>query len=139
MNRAVFILIVGGIVPLLAPEAPTAQAGREASAMSDVNVEWLDRIQKSERWGRDPFNHPKPAAIPTEASGGPSARSGLELTLSAIIYGEGRGLAIINNQILRVGDRVGNKEVVEIKPDRVILRDEAGDEDLRVKSFTLGR
>jgi hypothetical protein len=48
-----------------------------------------------------------------------------EPKLSAIIYSPEHKLAIIEGKILKVGDKVDSKEIVEIKPEGVVLK-EAG-------------
>lgn len=45
------------------------------------------------------------------------------LAVSGIIYSPAGSRAIINGQILSVGDRVDNKEIIEILPEAVILKD----------------
>jgi hypothetical protein len=110
----------------------------QSAALSDQNLGWLERQGQSDHWGRDPFAAPRRPA-PSESSRvdlPQFAPDAIDLHLSAIIYGEGRGLAIINNSILRKGDRVGDKEIVDILRDRVVLRDAAGEQELRVDAFT---
>jgi hypothetical protein len=79
------------------------------------------------QWGRDPF------ALPMEEnSNGLNVVFGRDLRLSAIINGPGRGVAIINNRILREGDTIEGVQVVEILSDRVMLNDESGHRELRI-------
>jgi hypothetical protein len=86
-------------------------------------------VKQSEvlKWGRDPF------ALPVEEKGGGSGIIfGRDLRLSAIINGPGRGVAIINNRILREGDTIEGVQVVKILNDRVMLNDESGYRELRI-------
>ena len=112
---------------LLVPASPVL-----AQSLSDINLDWLERQEKYSHWGRDPFVATSMA--PGEESG---TVSGLNLT--AIIYRRNSGVAIINNRILRKGDRINGKEISQILEDRVILRDGGGDRDLRVNKFSVGR
>lgn len=120
-----------------AAEADIDRAGEQtvasAAALSDLNLGWLERQSLSDQWGRDPFAAPRRPS-PNALGAAPSTVP--DLHLSAIIYGEGRGLAIINNKILRKGDQVGDREIVDILRDRVVLRDAAGEQELRVDAFT---
>ncbi len=63
----------------------------------------------------------------TEEAGG--------LRLSAILFNEGGGLAIINHKIVRRGDRIGSRKVVSILEDRVFLQDLSGVYELRLDRF----
>jgi hypothetical protein len=103
-----------------------------AQSLSDINLDWLERQEKYRQWGRDPF---------VVSSISPGEESGMVggLNLSAIIYRKNSGTAIINNRILRKGDRINGKEISKILEDRVILRDGSGDRDLRVNKFSVGR
>ncbi len=103
-----------------------------AQSLSDINLDWLERQEKYHQWGRDPF------VIPSAKAGEESGKEG-GLRLSAIIYRKNGGVAIINNHILRKGDRIDGKEVAQILEDRVILRDSSGDRELRVNKFSFGR
>jgi hypothetical protein len=103
-----------------------------AQSLSDVSLDLLGRQEKYNQWGRDPFVLPS-------ARGG--EESGLEggLRLSAIIYRRNNGVAIINDHILRRGDRIDGEEIARILEDRVILRDSSGEKELRVNKFSFGR
>ncbi|MBI3812393.1 MAG: hypothetical protein HY283_09360 [Nitrospirae bacterium] len=103
-----------------------------AQPLSEINTEWLERQEKALQWGRDPF------ALPGQPSGAGVAADG-EFHLSAIIYRAGRGVAIINNKILRQGDMVEGRRITEILPDRVVLQGATGEKELRVNKFVLGR
>lgn len=86
------------------------------------------------QWGRDPF------ALPVEENAnGLNVIFGRDLRLSAIINGPGRGVAIINNRILREGDTIEGVQVVEILSDRVMLNDESGYRELRINRLKSSR
>jgi apolipoprotein N-acyltransferase len=72
---------------------------------------------KKLKWVRDPF-------LSMEEQGLKASEELERITqpsLEAIIYNPERKLAIIEGKILTVGDRIDSKEVVEIRPDGVIL------------------
>lgn len=52
------------------------------------------------------------------------------LVVSSIVYGKRRKHATINGEVLGVGDKVGNIEVVGITPDSVRFKDEEGEFDI---------
>lgn len=138
VRRAVLIILAvsaAAPAPARGADGPVDKtASVQAVALSDLNVGWLERQGRTDRWGRDPFAAPpqrNAAAAPPAA-----APNTGDLHVSAIIHGQGRGLVIINNQILRKGDRIGDREIVDIQRDRVVLRDAAGEQDLRVEAFT---
>lgn len=117
------------ITPYPFPLPPTFL---RAQPMSEINTEWLERQERSLQWGRDPF------AIPGRSTGAGMGTDG-EFYLSAIIYRSGRGLAIINNKILRKGDMIEGKRIKEIFEDRVVLQGGSGEKELRVNKFVLGQ
>ena len=44
-------------------------------------------------------------------------------TLNGILWGKGEAFAIINGNIVKRGEQVGSKTVIEIRQDRVVLSD----------------
>jgi hypothetical protein len=94
--------------------------------VSDLNIEWLKSRAEKEKWGRDPFG-----------LGATKKADATVLSLTAILYHDGQGSAIINNQILKVGDEIAGKRVVQILPDRVQLQGTDGLTDLKVQQFLL--
>ncbi len=103
-----------------------------AQPLSEINIQWLERQERALQWGRDPF------ALPSPSAGAGTATDG-EFHLSAIIYRAGRGVAIINNKILRKGDLIEGRRIAETLEDRVVLQSAAGEKELRVNKFVLGR
>ena len=57
------------------------------------------------------------------------------LLLSAILYSSfsSNSRAIINGQILKIGNYIDNKEVVKIEPEEVILKDDQNEYCVRLK------
>ncbi|MBI3994620.1 MAG: hypothetical protein HY349_01455 [Nitrospirae bacterium] len=105
----------------------------KAQPLSEINTQWLERQEKAMQWGRDPF------ALPGSSASGAGVTTDGEFHLSAIIYREGRGVAIINNKILRKGDMIEGRRIAEILEDRVVLQGAGGEKELRVNKFVLGR
>ena len=62
-------------------------------------------------WRRDPFTR------------GGSAAGVRGLTLSGILWDPQKPIAILNDQMVSVGDEVEEYQVLEIRPDRVLLTD----------------
>lgn len=73
-------------------------------------------------WGRNPFSASR------AASGGVAG-----MQLGGIIYDAKQAYALINDQIVHVGERIGENRVVEIKQDRVILNDGSKDIELKLQ------
>jgi hypothetical protein len=112
---AVFALIRGLTVPSKRKyEAPPAPYGKEAGGAAIVQR----RAPRSDKgaWGRNPF-----ASSPV-ASHGPVSRRG-DFLLNGIMWDEKKPSAIINGDMVMVGDSVGSYKVVDISKDRVILTD----------------
>ena len=117
---------------LLTPySSPLTPAFVEAQPLSEINTQWLERQENALQWGRDPF------VLPSQSTGMRLEAEG-EFHLSAIIYRSGRGVAIINNKILRKGDTIEGRQITEILEDRVILQGPSGEKELRVNKFVLG-
>ena len=62
-------------------------------------------------WRRDPFTR------------GGSAAGVRGLTLSGILWDPQKPIAILNDQMVSVGDELDDYQVLEIRPDRVLLSD----------------
>jgi hypothetical protein len=110
---------------------PSHVATAQDQSLSDLNLKSLQKKEEALQWGRDPF------VLPDRETGSGGAGEG-EFRLSAIIYREGKGVAIINNRIVRTGDVLEGMEVAEIRQDRVILKSASGDRELRVDRFLIG-
>ncbi len=80
-----------------------------------------------EGWGRDPF-FPGTSSV--------AADSGLEgFVLSGILWNQDNPYAIINNDIVAVGDIVDDAMVLEINEDNVIVEQDDQRYILKVSSF----
>lgn len=143
MRRAIWLLFV--LFYLDAPPAfsqTSASAGPQITAslspegersLTDANLFFLKQKKSAMEWGRDPFVLPAQPAGTTE--GAPPGT----FSLSAIIYNNGRGAAIINSGIVRKGDRVEGMAVEEIYPDRVVLSEGSRILELKVDPFLSGK
>ena len=132
-TMCLFVLVVGFVLILMG--VPTMQRTLWADQVtSPVPAKGkLNQKQTRQRWGRDPFVLPN-------YGGGTSKKSHQDdLHLSAIIYQGGRGVAVINSEVLRKGDRIGGAQIVDIRPDRVILKDVSGRRELRIRQWTLAQ
>lgn len=75
-----------------------------------------------ESWKRSPF-------IPTEVA----ARKVPTLALSGIFWDEDKATAIIDNEIVTVGDRIGEIVIVDIQNNTVKLKDGENDFELTLQ------
>lgn len=97
-----------------------ANTNQEVSLALDAQNRQKSRT-KYKTWGRNPFTSARISA---------SGVTGL--WLGGIIYNAQGGYALINNQIVHVGDEVNGNRIVDIKRDRVILNDGSKDFELKL-------
>lgn len=108
MIRQFAFLLGFGLVSL------TSQADVQ-KALPGLNVEDFEKQQDSQlSWGNNPF-----VTSLTDVSVS-------DMILYGIVFKEGDSSALINAQVVRVGDRIGASEILEILHDRVILKNENG-------------
>lgn len=82
---------------------------------SGLNIKDFLDVQKSlVDWGENPFIQHEDD---TDISG---------LTLFAVVYSKKNSAALINDQVVRTGDKIGKSEVVFIDKSEVVLRNENG-------------
>ncbi len=89
-------------------------------------------------WGRDPFTNPFGAkTLPGRQDQGVDKP---QRSLTGIIYSKTQRLAIIGDEVLREGSRVGEKKIVDIRRKSVVLMDGSGRyEELTLEDFSLGK
>lgn len=111
-------------------DAFAASEKKEDKSLLDVNLNGIEKNESRYKWGSDPF------FMPGMQKGKEGAAKIDGMTLNGVIHRKGRGIAIINNKIMRKGDAVAGKRLIEILADRVILSD--GDEriELMVEKFS---
>jgi hypothetical protein len=103
----------GGVVSQAG--APLAIALSQANNVKSGNLyNLLEQQSKSVELKRDPF-----VASPIVSE--TSLHS--EISLTGILWDKLKPLAIIDGNVVRKGQRVGNKTIMDIKQDRVILSD----------------
>lgn len=90
--------------------APPVPAQSPDIAVTQTPKKPADAQKKDQEWGRDPF-----------ILGKLTAGEGIGLALNGIIWDATEPYAIINDEVVRRGDRIGGCKVVDIKEDRVIL------------------
>ena len=96
---------------------------KEHPIEDDTFYERLSQVAGALPVERDPFSF---------AYAGPvSLRDGLDLT--GITWDAQKPAAIINGNFFNVGDEMGQFKVVKIQEDRVVLEDNAGEFELRLK------
>lgn len=73
-------------------------------------------------WGRNPFTP------------GDLADNSGRLIIKGIVWGDDKAdtFAIINDKIVKIGDEIGGKRVVEIKKDKVIINDGQNNFELKL-------
>lgn len=75
---------------------------------------------ESRVWGQDPFGAPPGESH--DSGLGAEQEPGAPAELQGIIAGPGGMVAIVDERIVRIGDRVGAELVEEITPRAVVLR-----------------
>lgn len=138
-NKKLFILVILAIIAafsllhgILSPSKTRQELLTKGEVIQQKEISttenaivWANRRAKKSSypsWGRDPFS---PQAQPIRVSAGP--------ILNGIMWDKEKPLAIINDIIVKVGDRIGLNLVVDIKQDKVILNDGTRDFELRLE------
>lgn len=101
-------------------------AQRQAAVEEPRRAVPAGRLEVGSEWGRNPFLTPaeiraleQPWTLPVAEEVNPD----VNFTLTAIVAeSTGRRVAVVNNEVVRTGDRVGGMEVAEILEDAVVLR-----------------
>lgn len=104
-NRKLIILIILGIAAIFSDATPVI-------AEKDIARERRAKRSSFTSWGRNPFSLYRGPA--TTISG---------LALSGVLWDENAPTAIVNEEIVGIGDKIGIYTVVDIQKDKVILTD----------------
>ncbi len=131
MNGIVKIILITALIFIsFQKDAIAASEKKEDKSLLDVNLNGLEKNESRYKWGSDPF------FMPGVQNGKEGASKIDGMTLNGVIHKKGSGVAIINNKIMRRGDAIAGKRIIEILEDRVILSD--GDEriELMVEKFS---
>ena len=94
-------------------QSEKAQIAENAKVGQETLYAALEKESRSFELVRDPF---------TGIFIG-SPKNATEVTLNGILWGKGEAFAIINGNIVKRGEQVGPKTVIEIRQDRVVLSD----------------
>lgn len=100
------------------------EAGASASLPSANNLIPLEKHAPQVRytgWGRNPFA-PAAASVPVAS----------DLVLTGIAWDEKIPKAVINDQIVGIGTKIGDRKVKTIRRDSVVLTDGTEDFELRI-------
>jgi hypothetical protein len=113
------------------------QSGKQGKKEGDKPVE----EQVPDTWGRDPFALPRwveeqerGETQPVKAVQQKGTRTGdrPQYKLSTILITESSRLAVINDKVYAVGDRIGDEEISKITLDHIVLTDNSRERVLRV-------
>lgn len=120
------IRLVFGMFFLVFCVSMTAWAEAESSDFSAQNT-----------WGRDPFTSAELDMVTIEsvAEGEvpePQAEAKKSFTLTGILKRGDRSIAILDRQLVRVGDVIEGVEVLQIENEKVILKQDGEELELRL-------
>ena len=124
---AIFSLFYGIFTPSKTRRPPQV---RESDIQSERKVSMTEKPILAQRvtkrtnytsWGRNPFTLQKT-----------SSKAFKDLILDGIMWDKEKPLAIINGEIVKIGDNISANLVVDIKQDRVILNDGTKDFELKL-------
>ena len=113
------------------------QSGKQGKKEVDEGVE----EPVPDTWGRDPFALPgwveekeKGETSPVKAVRKKRPRTGdkPQYKLSTILITESSRLAVINDKVYAVGDKIGGEEISKITLDHIVLTDNSQERVLRV-------
>jgi hypothetical protein len=115
--------------PAIARAATAALPADNKGSQQKVSIQDLYRMLEAEsgntKLRRDPFS----TNLISYEDG-----TSTTLSLKGISWDNVSPLAIINDEVVRVGDNIGGRKVIEIKEDRVILNDGKGNLELKLPS-----
>ncbi len=123
-------LTLGGIV---------AYSSQGRVSLSDITLEEIEKERKPLAWGRDPFLKPVVRKVKKEEVFIPEKELKKELTIKAIIFDGKTGVAIINDRLVKKGDMIFGRKVIDIQRDKVILEDPTGKTELTIGGFTTAK
>lgn len=119
---AVFSIIRGAAAPVKAKHSvfPESKTVVEDDFVEQPLFSGKSAVRtRHAKWGRDPF---------TLQSINASGRA----ILNGIIWDIERPLSIINNEIVKIGDKIAGNTVIDIKQDKVILNNGVGNFEVRL-------
>ena len=123
---AITSLIYGIITPSKVKRGIMSTREDISKRGSDAAIEIGSSVRQASRsgytsWGRSPF-------VPIEVF----VKRLHRFTLNGIVWDKASPRAIINNNIVRIGDKIEDATVVDIEKEKVILNDGIKDFDLKL-------
>ena len=96
---------------------------KKYKALDDKDKTWLRFLPKI-KWTRKS----EPPSLPQKAEERKIWKTPpSDLKLEGIIWNEEEPLAVINDEIMRVGESIGSAKLIEIREDEVIFKDGEGE------------
>jgi len=101
----------------------SAAAYSTGSSLSGKNIRTKRRAERTEftSWKRSPFVSQETKTVSSD----------MKITLSGVVWHNNEPKALLNGEIIGIGEKIGDYKVTEIKGDSVTLND--GVKDLRLK------
>ncbi len=122
----ILLFVLAGSLNKIAQKRPQADQKTKEQAPIETAGQELSKRQQEEsdslELKRDPF---------TAAFIAPVEKSPAELHLNGILWDKNRPMAIIDNAVVKIGDRISDKIVVDIKQNKVTLSD--GTQNMELK------
>jgi len=151
MSVAGVVVFIWILVWLFGPKPETTQASAPIDTMLTSLLQSGKQGKKEgdkpveepvpDTWGRDPFALPgwveeqeKGEIPPVKAvqQKGPRTGDKPQYKLSTILITESSRLAVINDKVYAVGDKIGGEEISKITLDHIVLTDNSQERVLRV-------
>ena len=151
MSVAGVVVFIWILVWLFGPKPETIQASAPIDTMLTSLLQSGKQGKKEgekdvvepvpDTWGRDPFALPgwveeqkKGETSPVKAVRKKRPRTGdkPQYRLSTILITESSRLAVINDKVYAVGDKIGGEEISKITLDHIVLTDNSQERVLRV-------
>ena len=132
----VLLLLVWGRVFFGKPPRPAhnplaAAASSPKAEIHPLPVQKVSKPAPNSEWGGSPFEMDRKAS--TSSSSDVPLVSSDRPSVSGILWDPRSPSAVVNGQLVGVGDQVGNWRVMEIRKDKVILSDGVTQEELNVQ------
>lgn len=88
---------------------------QDPAPLSGLNLEdFQTGSEKNQEWSSNPF---------IKYGDNPQAK---QMRLFGIVVGPNKAMALINSEVVQVGDKIGSSEIVSIERKKVILRNDDG-------------
>jgi hypothetical protein len=132
-NRLIIITIITAALQVTGAWAQTGNIQHDPFFPSEKGT-----ASAPDGWGRDPFGSPFSTGSPGRHDEG--SRTEGEKLLTGIIYSPNDSIAIISGEALREGDAVGDRKLMQIRKNSVVLMDQSGQrEELFLENYSMGK